>query len=229
MNLTLGLVIGTALIDAINPCAIGVLVVLISVLMKQKEKNHMLKITLLYTSVVFLVYMISGLGLVWLQSQLVTLGFGKLLAGIIGVALLFGAVLEIKDFFAYGKGWSLSIPTKYAKEIKRRLHHLTIWGTVALGGFVAMVELPCTGGPYLAITSVLAEQFDLVAFLYLILYNFIFVLPLLIIAFITYFGIPIVDIEEWKKKNRKWMRLFMGLLLLGFGVYMLLRAFGVLY
>ncbi len=229
MDVTLGLVIGTALIDAINPCAIGVLVVLISVLMKQHDRHKMMQITTLYTSVVFVIYMISGLGLVWLQSKLVSLGFGRILAGVIGVVLLFGAVLEIKDFFAYGKGWSLSIPKKHAKEIQRRLESLTIWGTVVLGGFVAMVELPCTGGPYLAITAVLAENFDLVAFLYLILYNIIFVLPLLVIAIITYFGLPIVDVEKWKKKNRKWMRLFMGLLLLAFGVYMLLRAFGVLY
>lgn len=229
MDLTLGLVIGTALIDAINPCAIGVLVVLVSVLMKQKNKQHMLKITLLYTSVVFIVYMVSGLGLVWLQSKLVSWGFGRILAGIIGVALVFGAVLEIKDFFWYGKGWSLSIPKKHAKEIQRRLESLTVWGTVALGAFVAMVELPCTGGPYLAITAVLAERFDIIALLYLILYNIIFVLPLIIIAIITYVGVPIGNIHAWKTKNRKWMRLFMGLLLLAFGIYMLLRAFSVLY
>ena len=60
----LSVVVITALIDSINPCAIGVLIVLIATLMGlSKDRNKMLKVGLIYISAVFVTYLAAGFGL----------------------------------------------------------------------------------------------------------------------------------------------------------------------
>ncbi len=84
-----------------------------------------------------------------------------------------------------------------------------------------MVELPCTGGPYLAITALLAKSFDIQAFIYLLIYNFIFVLPLLIILFMIYFGSSTLRLKQWRFRNRQWMNLSSGLLMIFLGALLI--------
>jgi len=84
-----------------------------------------------------------------------------------------------------------------------------------------MVELPCTGGPYLAITALLAKSFDQQAFIYLLIYNFIFVLPLLIILLMIYFGASTLRLKEWRLGKRKWMNLATGLLMIFLGALLI--------
>ena len=72
-----------------------------------------------------------------------------------------------------------------AQEFAKKLHNYTsratIPGVIFLGAFVSAVELPCTGAPYLAIITLLSQYFDFTAFLLLVLYNIIFVSPLIVI------------------------------------------------
>ena len=221
-DLTLPVVIGTAIVDSINPCAIGVLVLLLGVLLKHsKDKARMLKIALTYAAVVFVVYIISGLGLIWFQSVLISLGFAVIVGTIIGILVILGGLVEIKDFFWYGKGFSLMIPARFTGKLKDMIEHISTGSVVVLGAFVAMVELPCTGGPYLAITAVLAKQFDFQALSYLVLYNIIFILPLLIITALVYYGVHISRVKEWKEKQRKWMRLVAGIVMVLLGIFLI--------
>ena len=222
-GVTLPLVLGTAIVDSINPCAIGVLLLLLSVLIKQgkKDKSRMLKIAGVYIFVTFLVYVLSGLGLVWFQATLIKAGLAVILGTIIGALVVIGGIIEIKDYFWYGKGISLSIPAKYTNTIKKRAENVTVGGAVILGAFVAIVELPCTGGPYLAITSLLAHNFNFLALIYLLIYNFIFVLPLIIITLLAYFGTSMQKMQEWKQDGRKWMRLATGIVMVLLGLFLI--------
>jgi cytochrome c biogenesis protein CcdA len=161
------------------------------------------------------------LGLIWFQSFLITLGFSLIIGVLVGLLSIFAGIVEIKDFFWYGQGFSLQIPPKYAKLIKEKSKHVTTWGAVFLGALVAMVELPCTGGPYLVITALLAQRFDLTAIFYMLIYNFIFVLPLLIILVLAYFGVSTKSMKKWKQSKRKWMRLGMGILLVLLGIFII--------
>jgi cytochrome c biogenesis protein CcdA len=140
---------------------------------------------------------------------------------IVGAILLVFGILEIKDFFWYGRGLSLAIPVRFTSSIKERAAHVTGIGAIVLGIFVAMVELPCTGGPYLAITAILASSFNLLAFYYLLLYNLIFVLPLVIIVILAAFGVRYEKMKAWKQSQKKWMRLVAGILLVGFGIFII--------
>ncbi len=218
-------VLSTAVVDSINPCAIGVLVILVAALLElHEDKKKMLQVGMIYISVVFLTYLAAGFGLLLFIQKL---NIGNIISWVVGIIVILMSLIEIKDFFWYGKGISLTIPKKHAKKIMHRIKNITVSGSIFLGFFVAAVELPCTGGPYLAITTVLAKLgFSWEVFWLLFVYNFIFVLPLIIIVFLVYFGLSHTHIKDWKDRKKKWMRLFMGLIMLALGILLILWANG---
>lgn len=182
-------------------------------------------IGLIYILVVYLTYFIAGLGLlVFIQK----FQLADVIGTIVGIVIILGGMVEIKDFFFYGKGFSLAIPKSQIARIKKYVQKASIPGVIFLGMFVAAVELPCTGGPYLAITTLLSRSFNLRAVYLLMLYNFIFVVPLIVILLMTYFGTSINKIQDWKHKYRKWMRLATGLVMIALGTLLILFAQNVI-
>ena len=224
----LGTVLVTALIDSINPCAIGVLILLVSALLVlSHNKKKMLYIGLIYIGAIYVVYFAAGLGLVAFLSA-IPLKITEYITMFIALIVIAGGLIEVKDYFWYGRGFSLSLTGKNLQRIKKYAKNTSIPGIIMLGAFVAAVELPCTGGPYLAITTLLAQNFNAEAVYLLILYNFVFVLPLLIILFAVYFGANIKHIKEWKGKYRAYMRLATGMVRIGLGLLLLLMANGTI-
>lgn len=224
----LGIVATTALVDSINPCAIGVLILLLSTLLVMRQsKQKMLLFGLTYIGAVFVTYVLAGLGLMAFLNQIPLVVAAYISVTVASVLTLAGLV-EIKDFLWYGKGFSLSISPTMAKKIHQFSTKITFPGLLFLGAFVAGVELPCTGGPYLSIILLLSQHFDLTAFGLLILYNLIFVLPLLAILIIFLIGTNITSIKIWKQKYRAHMRLFTGLLLIGLSWLLILIANGTI-
>lgn len=221
-SVTLPVVVGTALIDSINPCAIGVLLLLLGVLVQNAgNKARILAISLIYIVSVFVVYLISGLGLVGFQYVLITLGLAAYLGVLVGILVIALGLIELKDFLWYGKGITLAIPSRYVGTITRMAQNVSAPSAIALGILVSLVELPCTGGPYLAITTLLAERFDMRAFWYLVLYNFIFVLPLIILSALAYFGVAVGSMRSLKAGTKRYMRLAAGIVLITLGVFLI--------
>lgn len=184
----------------------------------------MLLVGLIYIGAVYITYFLAGLGLIWFIHKW---NIVEEVGIIVGMLIIVIGLIEIKDFFWYGKGFFLGINPRYMGTIKRMARKATIPGVIVLGFFVSAVELPCTGGPYLAITAFLAQHsFDFRALAYLLLYNFIFVLPLIVILAAVYFGTQIEAIQNLKEKYRRWMRLATGLILIGLGVLLILYARG---
>ena len=97
---------------------------------------------------------------------------------------------------------------------------------IVLGVFVAGVELPCTGGPYLAILVFLSQNFNFQALMLLIFYNIIFVMPLVVILLMVYFGMKVQHLKRWKQDNRGYMRFAMGIILIFLGWLLILIANG---
>ena len=181
----IGTVVITAAIDSINPCAVGVLILMISVVLAhRKSVGSMLFLCSVYISAVFLTYLIAGLGLLYFLSK-VPLYLAEYISIGVGGLIIIAGMIEIKDYFWYGRGFTLSIPPNLSKKLHKFSSKTTIFGIMFLGVFVAGVELPCTGAPYLAIIALLSQYFDFTAFLLLILYNIIFVSPLIIILLMT--------------------------------------------
>lgn len=233
-GLTLGIVLAAAFADSINPCVFGVLIFLVAFMLKLfKSPRMMLVAGLLYAAVVYVTYLLLGFGILKL-----TLNTG-LAAGFYWFAAMIAIVaglLEIKDYFWYGKGISLQIipggaaRIKYytAKIEKMQTRHpaFLFLITAALGVFVVLVELPCTGAPYLAILGLLSKGEFAQAVPLLFLYNFVFVLPLFVIIGIAYFGTTSERLEAWRKEYRGLMRLGIGLFLLALGFYMIYSISG---
>jgi cytochrome c biogenesis protein CcdA len=223
---TLGLVVGSAAIDSINPCAIGVLILMISVIMGgQHSTKRMLILGGFYILAIFVTYLLAGLGILYFLASIPLFVTEYLSIGVGGLIILFGLV-EIKDYFWYQKGFSLGIPAVFTDRIHKLAYNTTIPGVLLLGVFVAGVELPCTGAPYLAIITVLSLNFNLAAFLMLVLYNIIFVLPLLVILLLVAGGLKLHMVKSWKQESRGLMRLAIGLLLVGLGWLLILIANG---
>jgi len=226
---TLSIIIGSAAIDSINPCAIGVLILMISVIMGGGHSTkRLLALGGAYIFASFATYLIAGLGLVYFFSE-IPIVIAEYLSIAVGGLVIAAGILEIKDFFWYGKGPSLQIPKKFANMIHDySTSKTTIWGVMFLGAFVAAVELPCTGAPYLAILTILRIDFNFTAFLLMVLYNFIFVLPLIVILFMVAGGSKISTVAKWKEESKGTMRLFMGLLLAALGWILILIANGTI-
>ena len=224
---TLGTVIVTALIDSINPCAIGVLILLISIMIAFKTKKEMLFYGLMYVLAVFVTYVLAGFGILYFLSS-VPLYISEYISILVGSLIIIAGLIEIKDFFWYGQGITLAIPPERAKQIHEMTKKITLPGVIFLGIFVAGVELPCTGAPYLAILLLLSQNFNFAAFLMLILYNIIFILPLIVILFMVNFGIKIQNIKRWKQNNRMYMRLAAGVILIFLGWLLILIANGTI-
>lgn len=225
---TLGLVVGSAAVDSINPCAIGVLILMISVILGNKKSvGQMLFLGGLYTLAIFITYLLAGLGLIYFLSRIPLFVTEYLSISVAVLVILFG-LFEIKDYFWYGKWFSLGIPPQFVKKIHTFAQNITIPGVILTGAFVAGVELPCTGAPYLAIITVLSLNFNFVAFLLLVLYNIIFVLPLIIILILVSAGVKLNVVKAWKQESRGAMRLLIGLLLIGLGWLLILIANGTI-
>ncbi|HLG23396.1 MAG TPA: GAP family protein [Candidatus Nanoarchaeia archaeon] len=222
---TLGAVVTTALIDSINPCAIGVLILLMSIMIAFKSKKEMLYYGIMYVLAVYVTYIIAGFGILFFLSS-VPLYISEYISIIVGGLIIIAGLIEIKDFFWYGQGITLAIPAKRAKQIHDMTKKITLPGVLFLGAFVAGVELPCTGAPYLAILLLLSQNFDFTAFLMLVLYNFIFVLPLLVILLMVHFGFKLQNLKRWKQNNRTYMRLATGVVLIFLGWLLVLIANG---
>jgi cytochrome c biogenesis protein CcdA len=225
---TIGLVVTTAAIDSINPCAIGVLILMVSVLLAVHQSvKKLFFLGMLYILSVFVVYLLAGLGLLYFFATL-PLALTEYIAITVGVLIIFAGLVEMKDYFWYGRWFSLTIPAIFAKKLHQYTSKATVVGVIFLGAFVSAVELPCTGAPYLAIITLLSQYFDFTAFLLLVLYNIIFVSPLIIILVLVATGKRLYDIKRWKQVNRPYMRLLIGLLLIAMGWLLMFIANGTI-
>lgn len=221
---------GAALADSINPCVFGVLIFLLAYMrtVYRKNKHKMLVAGIVYIISVYLTYLALGIGIFTLAQNV---GFSKGFYLFAAAIAIIAGLLEIKDYFWYGKGFSLQIIPGGAQRIKHYTAFLEkfevkhpIMGLVVaflLGIFVVFVELPCTGAPYLAVLGLLAQGALAEGIPLLLLYNLIFVLPLFVILMLVYFGTASKSMEKWRKENRGIMRLGIGLFLLALGGYMI--------
>lgn len=228
-TLTLPAIIVGAAIDSINPCAIGVLIFLMAYLLAVfKDKKRMLLGGVLYTLAVYITYFLAGVGLLTAIQNPTVAYFFYWLAAFIAFS---AGTIEIKDFFWYGKGFTfqlfpggarrLRVWSDYMKRTSKKKPKLALFLTIPIGFGAAAVELPCTGQVYLAILALLRTAPTSVWLPYLLLYNLIFIAPLIAITSLLFFGTSSKTLEKWRKKHRKFMRLGIGLFLWALGALLL--------
>jgi cytochrome c biogenesis protein CcdA/glutaredoxin len=219
-KLSIALVAGAALVDSINPCAIAVLLFLIAFLLAIKmPKKRMLLIGGIYIFTVMVVYISAGFGLLRFIGYF---NLGRAVNYFAAAMLIFAGLLSVKDFWWYGKGISLKIPDHIKPRIEKYLTNATIPSVILAGILVSAFELPCTGEVYLGILSLMSKEATFSASVfYLILYNVIFVLPLVIILLFSAAGLNIERIEQIRFERRRWLRLLLGIGMIILAIWLL--------
>jgi cytochrome c biogenesis protein CcdA len=215
-QLTIPLVVASALIDSVNPCAFSVLIFLLISIVALENRRRILMVGGVYITAVFIFYLLSGFGLFTLVSLS---GFSRALS-LIGatVAVVLG-VISVLDALRNRDEFLLAIPSSKKEQIERYISTATLPAAFALGIFVGIFELPCTGGIYLAILGLMSRSYTLMEGLpYLILYNFIFVLPLILILLMVAYGLSPERANEWRVRHRRTLRLIVGLAMIALGI-----------
>jgi cytochrome c biogenesis protein CcdA len=216
-------VTGAAVVDSINPCAIAVLVILISALMLTQDKKRALMGGIAFTVSIYISYLLFGFGIIFtLQASGLSVWFYK----IIGIIAILIGLFNLKDFFWYGGGgFVMEIPRAWRPRMKKLLRSVTSpIGAFFIGFVVILFELPCTGGPYFFVLGLLSYNETWTTIVPLLLYyNLIFVLPLLIITTLIYFGLSkIENVGNWKDRNIRLFHLIGGIIMVLLGVWVML-------
>ncbi len=208
-------IVSLALVDSINPCAFAVLIFLLGYITSIGNTKRAITVALIYIAAVFVSYFAAGMGLSMLSDIFVP--YRHVITLLVGIFAILAGLVNIKDFFFYGKWFSLEIPKNMKPMIEKYSHNSTLLGAVVLGFLVSAVELPCTGFAYLAAVGILTRYSLVERLPWLALYNLVFIIPLLIIIVLYYKGLSAEAMESWRESEKKWMKLAMGLVLVAVG------------
>jgi len=226
----LTLIVVSGLLDGINPCAFAVLLFFTAFLFItsrtsiEQTKRRLLLVGLIYILGVYIAYLVIGVGIV----RTITITPFTHLVGKIGAALvILLGVVNIKDYFWPGRGFSLSMAPSQWKTVRTWMRSSTVPSAFVMGLIVSLFEFPCTGGIYFAILGMLAERTTFTqGFGYLLVYNVAFVLPLIVLlAFVSRRRVMKFSLEHWQQRHGKRMRLLLGLVMISLGIFLLFFSF----
>ena len=215
------LVVVAAVVDSINPCAFSILLLTIAFLFSiGKMRSGILRIGGFYIAGIFLIYILIGLGILQTLHIFNTPHFMAKVGAVLLIAL--GLINLINEFFP-AFPIKLKIPQVSHAKMAQLMEKASAPTAFVLGGLVGLCEFPCTGGPYLVVLGLLHDQVTYFKGLYyLIFYNLIFILPLLVILFIASDKNLLEKVQAWKKSETIKMRLWSGMAMVLLGVIILL-------
>lgn len=210
-----------SLVDSINPCAFSILLLTIAFLFSiGKLRAKILKIGGVYILGIFVVYIMIGLGILQTLHFFNTPHFmAKVGAALL---LLLGLISIINEFFP-SFPIKLRIPHNAHRTMATLMEKGSLPTAFLLGVFVGLCEFPCTGGPYLLVLGLLHDHATFWNGLaYLVWYNIVFILPLVVILFAVSNKILLDKIQTWRKTNIRSMRLYGGIAMVILGILIFL-------
>ncbi|HEY6093401.1 MAG TPA: glutaredoxin family protein [Gallionellaceae bacterium] len=215
------------LLDGFNPCSMWVLLLMISLLAPLNNRARMLAIAGTFVAVQGVAYFLFMAA--WLNLFLL-IGMSRPSEIIIAVIALLAGAVNLKDFWAYGWGVSLSIPAASRPGIYARMRGVltaenmaaALLGTVLLAVLVQLVELMCTSGFPALFTRILTlRQLEGPAYYgYLALYDVAYMLDDIIVLAI---GVTTLSQRRLQEQEGRWLKLLSGVVMVGLGVYLLFR------
>lgn len=218
------------LLDGVNPCAFATMIFLISSLaLAGRSRRETLYIGIFFTTAVFLTYYLIGLGLFQgLRAASVFPIIALIIKWALIGALLLLSGLSLYDYFIVSSGRSSEMVLQLPRFFKLKIHEAIrkqvratalIGGSLMLGVLVSIFELTCTGQVYFPVIAYLVRLGkDPRAYLYLLLYNSGFVVPLLIVFLLIYFGINSGAIVSFFQRSMKLVKLGLAFLFLTLAV-----------
>ncbi|MBC8283686.1 MAG: thioredoxin family protein [Nitrospinae bacterium] len=212
-------------LDAFNPCAFFVLLLMLSLLVNAKDRKRMLLIGgifVFFSGFIYFLFMAAWLNLFLYLGEI---RFITIIAALIAIGV---SLINIKDYFFFKKGVSLSIPDSAKPNLYGRIRGLMnasslptlILGTIILAIIANSYELLCTSGFPMVFTRLLTLH-DLTSssyYLYLVLYNIVYVIPLTVIVLIF---TKTLGARKLSEKEGRILKLVSGLLMLELGLLLL--------
>ncbi len=211
--------VASALLDAVNPCAFNVLLVFLTLMVLNiGVRRKVLQSGLAFTVATFVVYYLMGLGLLNVIEGLQWIKYV-----LYGFALWIGSMEMINGL--RGKEWS-PIPAKWKDRVSRGLEMiLSPVGALLIGGFVGVVLLPCTSGPYVVALSALCGVKGFMRYTILTIYNLIFVFPFIALTLLVAFGLRTSKLKKFKSKVGRVVEILTGGALVGLVIVSLIFGF----
>ena len=214
------------LLDGFNPCSIWVLILMISMLAPMQNRMRMFAVAGVFVAVEGVAYFVFMAA--WLNLFLL-IGLSRLSEMIIAVIAIVAGAINLKDFWAFGRGISLSIPESAKPGIYHQIRKIlqaeslmaAMLGAMVLAVLVQIVELLCTSGfPALYTRILTLRQLDGLSYYgYLLLYNLAYMFDDFIILGI---GVVTLSQQRLQEKEGRRLKLISGLVMLGLGVYLLI-------
>ena len=219
-TLLLPLISISALIDSINPCAFSILLLTIAFLWSiGKLRSRILLLGGVYVLGIFIAYMLIGVGLLQVLHLFNTPHFMAKLGSVLLIAL---GSINIAGELIPKFPIRLHIPHSAHHAMARLTEYASVPTAFALGAFVGVCEFPCTGGPYLTAIGLLHDTTTrLSGFGYLLIYNVIFVLPLVVILALASNERVLGTLRRWQDEHKRPMRLWGGVAMIVFGFIIL--------
>ena len=231
-------VVFAGLVDGLNPCAFATLIFFVSYLtLSGRRGREVIFVGLSFTLGVFLAYLIIGLGLykvldlmgnvlntlatwVYIITALLCLGLG---------------IFSIVDYFKVRQGkledMSLKLPDAMRKRInavirKGRNSRAYFISAFVTGLFISILELACTGQVYLPTIIFVSSmpELRLRAIFYLVLYNLLFILPLVVVFILAYFGTTSKQLTGFLQKHAAAVKIGMAILFFALAAWLLLSV-----
>jgi cytochrome c biogenesis protein CcdA len=222
------------LVDGVNPCAIATMIFLVSFLAHQKRRpSQVIIIGMTFTATVYITYLLLGLGAFKVITGLTGYRWLAILirwsavaaAGIVGI-------ISFRDALAYKRsGETGDIVLQMPRSVKIRVHKLIsghlrgrhiVTGAIVTGFLVTLFEAVCTGQVYLPTIILMTRStgLQLTGWLYLLFYNFLFVLPLLIVMIYAYFGLTWHTMAKTTQKHLFLLKILLGCVMVGLALFL---------
>ncbi|MBD3185069.1 DUF1573 domain-containing protein [Candidatus Poribacteria bacterium] len=222
------------LLDGVNPCAFATIIMFMSYLaLVGRKGKDLIYVGTAFTVAVFLTYFLIGLGVFsFIQTLSVFSIFSRILYIIIILLTFVLAVLSLYDFIMVKRGKSqkmfLQLPGFLKDRInktirgKMRTKRFIIASFVA-GVIVSLMELACTGQVYLPTLCFVVGVPELRrnAILYLLLYNFMFIIPLIVIFILTYLGTSFTSLTKVFQRHLALLKLLTSILFFGLCAFLI--------
>ncbi len=235
-------VLGAGLIDGVNPCAFGAIIFFVTFLtVVNRKRKEILMVGIAFTLSVFLTYFLIGAGFLKFMQALpfiqVIARWVYIGTGVLALAL---GLLSIYDFFRSRKGEFAEMTLQLPDRLKKRIHKVIIseneprarrnivFASASTGFFVSILEMACTGQVYLpTIIYVMgAPGLKSKALFYLFLYNFMFIVPLIGVFALVYFGTTSEQLTNFLKKNTPIIKLLTAVVFFAIAFFLLKSIIG---
>ncbi|MFP4287101.1 MAG: hypothetical protein ACLFRI_05330 [Candidatus Izemoplasmataceae bacterium] len=250
----LGLIIIAGLLDGVNPCAIAMLLMFISMVGFTKDRKILTTISISYIGAIFVTYFLIGLGFLRLLglSRNTFVNFSYFLYGGFAILCLFLFIITFYDFYVtrndeFGKVKNQlpKVIQKLNKKIMARftkvIHDeeggfkqalLIVFVPMILGVVVGITEAACTGQIYVAVlasiqSSNVGGALSPTEMLYILVFNLMFVVPLILIALTAVKAKSVMGVSNFIRERMPLIKLVTSIFFMLMAIYFSLQVFDI--